>query len=76
MFDQIKNFFIDTLAQKLQANGYQISADTIKNALNNAPHLMQQIQDIMASDSKDRMKKIVALINSAGGDDTQDSGKK
>lgn len=65
MFDQIKNMFVDELAQKLQAEGYKINADTIKNALANAPHLVQQIEGILASNSPDKLQQITNLLNTA-----------
>lgn len=67
MLDQVKNFFIDTLVSKLKAQGYNIDTETVNNALANAPHIMQQIKAILASDSADRMQKVVDLLNEASG---------
>ena len=63
MFNQIEDMLLNTFIEKLNAHGVKIDAQTVKNAIAKSPQIVVQVEQIMMSNSQDRMEKIVALLN-------------
>lgn len=79
MLEEFEDMILNKVVQMLNTHGINVNVDTLKKALANSPHIVTQIQSILsASDSKDRIEKIKALISeaAAGENGGSDTGKK
>lgn len=71
MYDELKEPLIAKLVERLNTQGFNVSADTIKKAFTNFPQLIQKIQGLLAAapdfkpESKEKLTYIVNLLTKA-----------
>lgn len=70
MLNQFEDMLINTFIQKLNAHGVQLDAETVKKAIANSPQVIQQVEQIMVSNSQDKMQQIVTVLKQAAGEST------
>lgn len=75
MLDKIKNFFTENVLQQLEKMGYKIDQATFKQALDNAPGLLKNVREILASNDPDKMTKIYNVIMQAAKGETSEQTK-
>ncbi len=75
MLDKIKNFFTENVLQQLEKMGYKIDQATLKKAMDNAPGLLKNVREILASNEPDKMTKIYNVIMQAAKGETTEQSK-
>jgi hypothetical protein len=80
MLNQFENMLLNTFIQKLNAHGVQIDAETVKKSIANSPQIIQQVEEILLTNSPDRFTKIINLIkqtaNGTASSTTTDTSQK
>lgn len=70
MLNQFEDMVLNTFVQKLNSHGVNIDAETVKKAIANSPAIIGQVEEILMSNSQDRLTKIVNLIKQTAGTGT------
>lgn len=77
MFNKVEEAVINTMVQNLNDHGFNVSPDSLKEAIDKeaigkevidtSPQIIQKIESILLSDSPDKLAKITALISEIKG---------
>lgn len=71
MFNKIEEAVINTLVKKLNDHGYNVSPESLKEAIDASPQIIQKIESILLSDSPNKFARITALISEITGKSTE-----
>ena len=72
MLNQFRNMAVNAFVKLLNEKGVNVSAETLNQAIDNSPHVIKEAQEILMSDSKDKIPRVIALIeNTAYGQNAE-----